>query len=485
MSEEQLGTEDLKKELCLKFPESEIQDQQPWADDVLERSKIGEALTNLLGERTDSLVINVNGYWGTGKTFFLKRWQKQLEQKGFKAIYFNAWEDDFCDNPLVAILGQLSESLKGNEFQECMAKIGDAAKVLFIHNLKSVTNKFTGLTFPDETLEQLTDKTLEEYSRQRDKKDELKARLKELSSKIKEETKHPLVFVIDELDRCRPTFAIELLERVKHIFDIPGMVFVLGINRDELCSSIRSVYGDIDADVYLRRFFDMEFLLPEAKSETFCRHLIGKYKLNEFFSKLSNSAEHQVHQSDFAGFENFFPLFCGRLELSLRDIDNCIKTMAFVGKQINLRHFMYPRLLSVLIILRLKDHARYQGFVKGNLRGSKVMDYVDGLVSGKELDSNLNYQLDMIEVDLYLTQEEEKTVSQLKLLTKGEPLTQPEYLSERTRNSDKNRANEIFQEMQRRIGRRNFYREDVVVRDTIKYLSGLIELVEIPQQRHQ
>ena len=49
----------------------------------------------------------------------------------------------------------------------------------------------------------------------------------------------PLIFIIDELDRCRPTFAIELLERVKHIFDVPNMVFVLGINRDELCKSLR------------------------------------------------------------------------------------------------------------------------------------------------------------------------------------------------------------------------------------------------------
>ena len=75
-----------------------------------------------------------------------------------------------------------------------------------------------------------------------------------MSTRVVEETRQPLVFVIDELDRCRPTFSIELLERVKHIFDVPGMVFVFGVNRNELCSSIKSIYGEIDADVYLRRF---------------------------------------------------------------------------------------------------------------------------------------------------------------------------------------------------------------------------------------
>ena len=172
-----------------------------------------------------------------------------------------------------------------------------------------------------------------------------------------------LVFVIDELDRCRPTFSIELLERVKHIFDVPGMVFVLGVNRDELCSSIKLIYGAIDADVYLRRFFDMEFLLPEASSENFCRHLIERYKLQEFFLQLTNNAQSRVHDNDFNFFHNFFPLFCSRLDLSLRDIDHCIRSMAFVGRHIRARNHMYPHLLSVLIILRLKNQALYQSFV--------------------------------------------------------------------------------------------------------------------------
>ncbi len=479
MSEDQLKAEDFRKELCLKLPESEIQDQQPWADDVLERSKVAEALTNLFRERSDSLVIGVNGYWGTGKTFFLKRWQKQLEQKGFKAIYFNAWEDDFCDNPLVAIIGQLSDSLKGNEFQECMTKIKNAAKVLFTHNLKSVVNKFTGLTFPDETLEQFTDKTLEEYSRQREKKDELKARLKELSTKIKEKTKQPLVFVIDELDRCRPTFAIELLERVKHIFDIPGMVFVLGVNRDELCSSIKSVYGDIEADVYLRRFFDMEFLLPEANSETFCRHLIGRYKLNEFFIKLSNNAENQVHQSDFNNFHGFFPLFCSRLDLSLRDIDYCIRAMAFVGKNIKERHVMYPYLLGVLIVLRLKNQMLYRGFIKEKHPVAKVMDYIDRLVSSEESDDKLEFLLDRIEVNLYCTQSN-KTIDQLTLLEQGESLTHPEYLSERTRKLGKNRTKKLLSQIQSMV---SVQVGGSITRHTVQYLYGLIELAEMPRQR--
>ena len=124
-----------------------------------------------------------------------------------------------------------------------------------------------------------------------------------------------MVFIIDELDRCRPTFAIELLERVKHIFDIPNMVFVLGINRDEICKSFQSIYGDIDATVYLQRFFDMEFTLPEVDSATFGSHLMRKYELGAFFGalnkKLKNQLYNQLHTEDFGVFDQLFPCVLG------------------------------------------------------------------------------------------------------------------------------------------------------------------------------
>ena len=268
-------TQDLKEALQLKLPESEIQEDNPWADDALKRSDVAEKLTNLISGQSDPFVISLHGHWGTGKTFLLKRWQQQLENDGFQAIYFNAWEDDFCDDPFVAIIGQLSDFLKRKGIKGLADKIRKAAKPLLIQGTLSVVRNVSGLP-PDGNLEQFADKTLADYSRQGEKKKELKTALQELSGKVKADTGHPLVFIIDELDRCRPTFAIELLERVKHIFDIPDMVFVFGINRDELCSSIRSVYGEIDADTYLRRFFDMEFMLPDIDSKTFCKFLIGQ-----------------------------------------------------------------------------------------------------------------------------------------------------------------------------------------------------------------
>ena len=441
-------------------------------------------MTNLVRYQLDPLVVSLNGHWGTGKTFFLKRWQKNLEQEGFHAIYFNAWEDDFCDDPLVAIIGQLSEFIEKKEgLKEYAPKIKKALKPLLTRTFQSVTKKFTGVDL-SALQEQFVDNALEEYSLQRSNKVRLKGQLKAMSTMVVEETGQPLVFVIDELDRCRPTFSIELLERVKHIFDIPGMVFVFGVNRDELCSSIRSIYGEIEADVYLRRFFDMEFLLPEASSENFCRHLIKRYKLKEFFFELSESDQNSVHDNEFKAFDYFFPLSCSCLDLSLRDIDHCIRSMAFVGKRINVRHFMYPHLLSVLIILRLKNQALYLSLVRGDSRVGEVMNYIDEIFNG-ELDHNLNHYIDQIEVDLCLTYtyEKENIVSQLQLLVQNQSLTYPEYLSEKTKKSGGERAKKLLQMMEQR--NQDLYFQRSLTISTIQYLSGLIELVEMSQKRQQ
>ena len=93
---------------------------------------------------------------------------------------------------------------------------------------------------------------------------EFKAVLRRMAEKSKEATKRPLIVMIDELDRCRPTYAIEVLEVAKHSFSVENIVFVLAINRSELAHSIQVIYGDrFDAEGYLRRFFDIEFQLPD------------------------------------------------------------------------------------------------------------------------------------------------------------------------------------------------------------------------------
>ena len=276
MTEETTIPTDTRDALKLKLLEPDVSPDEPWQDDTLDRAQIAEKLANLFRDQRDPFVISIDGPWGTGKTFLLKRWQKELENKGFRVIYFNAWEDDFCDDPLLSIIGQLSDHFKKGNLKKLADEMGKIAIPLLKKNALSVLNRATGLTFEVDLNER---SLLKEYRDQRQTKTELKNHLTKMSAAVVQETNHPLVFIIDELDRCRPTFAIELLERVKHICDVPDMVFVFGINRDELCKSLQSVYGDIDADVYLRRFFDLEFSLPIVNSGAILQKYDGQIRI--------------------------------------------------------------------------------------------------------------------------------------------------------------------------------------------------------------
>ena len=176
-----------------------------------------------------------------------------------------------------------------------------------------------------------------DYREKRAAKDDLKKHLAELAADVRAATSQPLVFIIDELDRCRPTFAIQLLERVKHIFDVTNIVFVFGINRGELVKSLESVYGKIDAGTYLRRFFDMEFVLTAPEPAEFCRNLVKRYQLDAFFSDLAKTENDDSHFRDFRGVFETFPFVLGTMGLSLRDMDYCVRLLSLATRDMRPR----------------------------------------------------------------------------------------------------------------------------------------------------
>ena len=474
MSEEGTPAAKTRGSLSLKVLEPDVSAENPWHDDVLNRAEVADRLTNVVRDQESPFVVSVHGHWGTGKTFFLRRWQADLESKSFKAIYFNAWEDDFCDDPLLAILGQLSAYFSGSELKDMAGRIAKAAVPLIRQNVLGVLSKQVGITLQVEPKGPDQRNLLDAYLAQRATKDELKESLQELSAAVHRDTGHPVVFIIDELDRCRPTFAIELLERVKHIFDVPHIVFVFGVNRTELCSALQSVYGGIDADVYLRRFFDMELTLSEADTEPFCKHMIERYGLAEFFAELGRVGNTKLNAEELDAFATVFPVICDRLGLSLRDIDYCVRLVALLGKSIEARRYMYPALLAPLVALKLSDMELYRRFVSSRCHGSDVMNRIDTTTARRRGTSETHHILDFVESYLYMADKrafdnEPPALAQLRLLIDDASLTQPEYLSERTKTADHQRLENLIGIIKREENHR-------WPRQILSHLAELIDL---------
>lgn len=451
MTEESTVSTDPRESLNLKLVEPEVSSDSPWNDDVLNRAEIASRLTNLIRTQSVPLVVSINGYWGTGKTFLLERWQKDLERQGFQAIYFNAWEDDFCDDPLLAIIGQLSEYLKASKYRNLANEIFKIAVPLIRQNALGVLNRATGLDFDVERDRERD--LLKEYLDQRATKDELQGKLSDLSLEVADETGHPLVIIIDELDRCRPTFAVELLERIKHIFNVPNLVFVFGVNRDELCKSLKSIYGDIEADVYFRRFFDFEFNLQEADSQEFALSLIDKFHLGDVFHKLSNERGQPIHIYDFDNYRRVIPKLWSALGLPLRDIDYGVRVLALVGRNVPLGAFTHPFLLAVLIAMKFKRPDVYREMVKGNFQAGALIDYIDRECRRGPGDEELTRQLDRIEGFLYCADStnrhtqstKEKVLTALSDVLQGKAEITLEIISQRARNANQQQLERIRQ----------------------------------------
>lgn len=232
------------------------------------------------------------------------------------------------------------------------------------------------------SLKTANSKLLSNYSSLSANKEKLKKDLIKLATKVLEETQFPLVFIVDELDRCRPTFAIEVLERIKHLFNINNMVFVLGIARNELSKSIKSVYGEIDVENYLHRFIDLEFRLPQADSPVFFKNLLNQYgiekyitdKINEYIKDKKSPANQEVLSNDNKLFNKYFCDLLRWKDFSLREIEQCLKIYTLALKEIEVYQPSWPVLLAIVIVLRLKEDDIYEKFMHKKSNWKEITD---------------------------------------------------------------------------------------------------------------
>lgn len=261
----------------------------PWSKDRMKRRGVAKFLTQYLDATPKVKVLNVNSAWGSGKTFFLKNWI--AEQHSERAcVYFNAWETDFSGDAFVALVAAIKEQLHEviGPLQGAENIISNftrkASKTLIAATpalAKGVVKKFTGLDVgllaevldgdaiadaAEKAVEKLIETNKETLAIVQDFK-KVFHELILLSSRQRAAggEEKPVYIFIDELDRCRPLFAIELLERIKHLFEVQNCKFIIATDTLQLGHSIKAVYGSgFASEKYLKRFFDAEFILDNS-----------------------------------------------------------------------------------------------------------------------------------------------------------------------------------------------------------------------------
>ncbi len=262
------------------------------AGDRLERARYAEFLTKYLAAegKQRNYVLNLNAEWGAGKTWFIKRWYMELKAH-YPTVYIDAWQQDFSDDPLLTVISSIIEQLRDATGNKVAIPDGIKSKLLGLLKvggklvLKSAIKK-AGLEDGDFSMEgEDADKLVdtlcsnhkERYESIQYLKNEIRQWVEGAVGLSERELDYPAFILIDELDRCRPSYAVEMLETIKHIFDIPKVVFVLATDTEQLQHAIKVIYGDgFDAQNYLGRFFMRRFNLPLVSTKVFIEEYLSK-----------------------------------------------------------------------------------------------------------------------------------------------------------------------------------------------------------------
>jgi len=286
----------------LKLDEPKNDPTNPWADDDFDRREHGERLARLVRTMPGPFVLALKAPWGAGKTVFLERWAHHLENDPnypVPVVRLDLWENDYLDDPMDAFVVSLSDRLlkasakekNKTKLKALASAVAETGPKLVPFVARVVAAVSTGgttelvITAADlfkEAGANLLGKSKEHKTSVLDFREQLKKAREALAKAQTDSTvpRSPLVFLVDELDRCRPDFSIRALERIKHFFNVPGIVFVIATDGDNLPSAVQCLYGpSVEGERYLRKFFDFEFRLPDPTSEQVALSFFRKFGL--------------------------------------------------------------------------------------------------------------------------------------------------------------------------------------------------------------
>ena len=380
---------------------------KPFEHDLLDRTQPVLILTNLLLNTESPYTMSIDASWGNGKTTFLNMWKQHLRNEGFPVVGFNAWDTDFAQYPLIALTSELLHTLKSLDHKGDLGL--DAVETTLPRLLRftltkavpwaiSLTGGAVSVQTSDPSValagnalaagvagtmeEAIGDESPSEssepctYIEAKEAINSFRNALANTAEKLSE--KHhgkPLVIAIDELDRCRPSYAVELLEIAKHFFSVDNIVFVLAIDKTQLAHAIKAIYGgEFDSIGYLRRFVDLDFRLPSPDRKTFMTQLMKQTGLIRFFENPYNY---------WWGYSSDAQRLLGAIlsspTVSIRQIQQALHHLGFAQASLDSSENIPYAATAVLVILKTLDPATYRRFLQSNMTDKEVLDELLGL----------------------------------------------------------------------------------------------------------
>ncbi len=392
------------------YPEPlEIGDEEGFSTgkDIFGRKQLADGMSHLVATVEDPLVIAFDGQWGSGKTTFLKLWAGELRKNGYPVIFFDAFENDYIDDAfgalareIVSIADEKAEPESGvaESFKEKAKHLGGvllrgAAKV----GVKAVVRVATGgLATGDEFKEIIKDaggevediaetymeQILSRPKIQKEIIEKFRGALAELPGLICPpkigEVQKPLIFIIDELDRCKPLFALSILERIKHFMSVRNVHYVLGVHLEQLQGSVRYAYGEsINASAYLQKFINIVVVNSvdneyESQSDLhrYARHLVDRLGVRERKDRSLEAAVEVVVR------------ILKHEQMSYRTLERAFTTIALSLSLTPENRLLVSQIAGGLVAMKLLRLDLFKKAKMGTLELSEALEFLR--ISGKE-----------------------------------------------------------------------------------------------------
>lgn len=353
-----------------KTPDIEIEKSDIFKNDLLERKDEIENLTPIILNVNEPLVLAIDSPWGTGKTTFVRLWEAYLESQSCQAIYFNAWETDYAEDPLIVMVSEINKWLEqnndGTELEKWASNLKDVLPTIAKHSALAAAKVATfGAMDVSSEYERvaaeltgsITGDLIENYNKQAESIKKFKEKIIPDALDALPDGQDNLVIFIDELDRCRPTYAIELLERIKHLFSIDRLVFILSTDTAQLSHSVCAVYGHgFDAKKYLQRFIDLDYKLKKPNRKKYIDCQFGSSGVNDRLKTCLN-------------------LLAIRFDLELRDINLLSTRIRLILPTIQVNTTNYLEFFVFLLVLRDQNKDLYDQYTKSNQKTEEVIKF--------------------------------------------------------------------------------------------------------------
>ena len=396
------------KNLVLEPKEENIIDT--FLKDSIGRDEDIITFVKMIDSLEESTSIAIDSDWGDGKTFFVKQtklildcYNKNINNNNAKkeeikaktnkivqallhtnqdfyiqdhvSIYYDAWVNDNDEDPILSLCYSILKDMNldydlSSNATDIFELLSSIAELCGVSKIGSIITILKNLSKQNNPLQSISDQK------------ELEDEVKNFLGTILPERGHKLVIFIDELDRCKPTYAVKLLERIKHYFSNEQIVFVFSVNINQLQHTVKAFYGDdFDASRYLDRFFDFRLSLPKINDiDNFIGYISSENKTKYQYKLLNKICK-----------------IIGGRNLSLREFAKFYRHMSmatnlfFKNKKdwstfnTNAGDFCITYIVPLLILLKITNQDEYLNFIEGRSKDingnivifNKIFDSID------------------------------------------------------------------------------------------------------------